>query len=29
VVELGATRSQHFPRSPDDRNELRDEVSIE
>jgi uncharacterized membrane protein len=29
VVELGATLSQHFPRSPDDRNELRDEVSIE
>jgi uncharacterized membrane protein len=29
VAELGATLRQHFPRSPDDRNELRDEVSIE
>jgi uncharacterized membrane protein len=29
VGELGAALHQHFPRSPDDRNELRDEVSLE
>ena len=29
VAALGAALRQHFPRSPDDRNELRDEVSIE
>jgi uncharacterized membrane protein len=28
VGELGAALGQHFPRSPDDQNELRDEVSI-
>ncbi len=29
VRELGEALRRHFPRSPDDRNELRDEVSIE
>lgn len=29
VGELGATLRQHFPRTPDDQNELRDEVSVE
>ncbi len=29
VGEMGAALHQHFPRNPDDRNELRDEVSIE
>ena len=29
VSELGAALRRHFPRAPDDRNELRDEVSIE
>jgi uncharacterized membrane protein len=29
VRELSAALRQHFPRKPDDRNELRDEVSIE
>ena len=29
VRELGAALRQHFPRRPDDPNELRDEVSIE
>jgi uncharacterized membrane protein len=28
VAELGAALHQHFPRDPDDRNELSDEVSI-
>jgi uncharacterized membrane protein len=29
VSELGAALHRHFPRRPDDQNELRDEVSIE
>jgi uncharacterized membrane protein len=29
VRELGEALRRHFPRRPDDRNELRDEVSIE
>ncbi len=29
VGEVGAALRQHFPRDPDDRNELRDAVSIE
>ena len=29
VAELGAALHQHFPRDPDDRNELSDEVSID
>jgi len=29
VGALGAALHQHFPRAPDDHNELRDEVSIE
>lgn len=29
VSELGAALHRHFPRAPDDRNELRDEMSIE
>jgi uncharacterized membrane protein len=28
VAELGTALHQHFPRDPDDRNELSDEVSI-
>jgi uncharacterized membrane protein len=28
VAELGARLRQHFPRGPDDRNELSDEVSV-
>jgi uncharacterized membrane protein len=28
VAELGAALHQHFPRDPDDQNELSDEVSI-
>ena len=28
VAELGAALHRHFPRAPDDRNELSDEVSI-
>ena len=28
VGEVGAALRQHFPRDPDDRNELRDDVSI-
>jgi uncharacterized membrane protein len=28
VAELGAALRQHFPRRPEDRNELQDEVSI-
>jgi len=29
VAEVGAALGRHFPRGPDDRNELSDEVSIE
>jgi uncharacterized membrane protein len=28
AAEVGAALRQHFPRGPDDRNELRDEVSL-
>ena len=28
VREVGETLARHFPRAPDDRNELSDEVSL-
>ena len=28
ITELGSTLGRHFPRGPDDRNELPDDVSL-